>query len=41
MSPANVYRFFASKAAITEAVARKVTTEVVEQVAAGDGASRD
>jgi len=32
MSPANVYRFFASKAAITEAVARKVTTEVVEQV---------
>ena len=32
MSPANVYRFFASKAAITEAVARKVTTVVVEQV---------
>jgi AcrR family transcriptional regulator len=32
MSPANVYRFFASKAAITEAVARKVTYEVAEQV---------
>ena len=28
MSPANVYRFFASKAAITEAVARKVTSDV-------------
>jgi AcrR family transcriptional regulator len=28
MSPANVYRFFASKAALTEAVARKLTTEV-------------
>jgi AcrR family transcriptional regulator len=32
MSPANVYRFFASKAAITEAVARKITYEVAEQV---------
>jgi len=32
MSPANVYRFFASKAAITEAVARKVTSEVAAQV---------
>ncbi|HEU0222147.1 MAG TPA: TetR family transcriptional regulator [Paracoccaceae bacterium] len=30
MSPANVYRFFASKSAITEAVARKVTSEVAE-----------
>ena len=36
MSPANVYRFFASKAAITEAVARKVTSEVAAQVARGD-----
>jgi AcrR family transcriptional regulator len=32
MSPANVYRFFASKAAIIEAVARRVTTEVGEQI---------
>jgi AcrR family transcriptional regulator len=32
MSPANVYRFFASKAAITEAVARKVTSEVAAQI---------
>ena len=32
MSPANVYRFFASKAAITEAVARKVTSDVSEEV---------
>jgi AcrR family transcriptional regulator len=37
MSPANVYRFFASKAAITEAVARKVTTEVVEHVRVASG----
>ena len=36
MSPANVYRFFASKAAITEAVARKVTSEVAEEVRRGD-----
>jgi AcrR family transcriptional regulator len=34
MSPANVYRFFASKAAITEAVARKATSEVQEQIRA-------
>jgi AcrR family transcriptional regulator len=32
MSPANVYRFFASKAAITEAVTRKVTSEVQDQI---------
>lgn len=32
MSPANVYRFFASKAAITEAVARKLTLEVADQI---------
>jgi AcrR family transcriptional regulator len=31
MSPANIYRFFASKAAITEAVLQKVTGEVVEE----------
>jgi AcrR family transcriptional regulator len=34
MSPANVYRFFASKAAITEAVARRVTTDVAAQIRA-------
>lgn len=33
MSPANIYRFFASKAAITEAVAHKLTFEVQAQVA--------
>lgn len=32
MSPANVYRFFASKLAITEAVAHRVTCEVAEEV---------
>jgi AcrR family transcriptional regulator len=32
MSPANVYRFFASKAAITEAVARKLTAEVQDHI---------
>jgi len=31
MSPANIYRFFASKAAITEAVLQKVTGEVVAE----------
>jgi AcrR family transcriptional regulator len=31
MSPANIYRFFASKAAITEAVLQKVTGEVIEE----------
>jgi AcrR family transcriptional regulator len=30
MSPANIYRFFASKAAITEAVLQKVTSEAIE-----------
>jgi AcrR family transcriptional regulator len=34
MSPANVYRFFASKAAITEAVARRITGEVAAQIRA-------
>lgn len=38
MSTANVYRFFASKAAITEAVARKVTVELARQVRAATGA---
>ena len=33
MSPANIYRFFASKAAITEAVLQKVTGEVIEEAA--------
>jgi AcrR family transcriptional regulator len=32
MSPANVYRFFASKAAITEAVARRVTADTQAQI---------
>jgi AcrR family transcriptional regulator len=32
MSPANVYRFFASKAAIIEAVTRKVTSEIASHV---------
>jgi AcrR family transcriptional regulator len=32
MSPANVYRFFASKAAITEAVARNLTSEVQTRI---------
>jgi AcrR family transcriptional regulator len=32
MSPANVYRFFASKAAICEAVARSVTSDVADQI---------
>jgi AcrR family transcriptional regulator len=32
MSPANVYRFFASKTAIIEAVTRKVTSEIVAEV---------
>ncbi len=31
MSSANIYRFFASKAAITEAVLQKVTGEVIEE----------
>lgn len=31
MSPANIYRFFASKAAITEAVLQKVTGEVIAE----------
>ena len=31
MSSANIYRFFASKAAITEAVLEKVTGEVIEE----------
>jgi AcrR family transcriptional regulator len=31
MSPANIYRFFASKAAITEAVLQRVTGEVIEE----------
>lgn len=31
MSPANIYRFFASKAAITEAVLQKVTGEVIDE----------
>ena len=34
MSPANIYRFFASKAAITEAVLQRVTGEVVEEARA-------
>ena len=34
MSPANIYRFFASKAAITEAVLQKVTGEVIEEARA-------
>ena len=34
MSPANVYRFFASKAAITEAVARRVTSDIATQMRA-------
>lgn len=34
MSPANIYRFFASKAAITEAVLQKITGEVVEEARA-------
>jgi AcrR family transcriptional regulator len=34
MSSANIYRFFASKAAITEAVLQKVTGEVVEEARA-------
>jgi AcrR family transcriptional regulator len=37
MSTANVYRFFASKSAITEAVARKVTIELAEQVRQATG----
>jgi AcrR family transcriptional regulator len=32
MSPANVYRFFASKAAITEAVARRVTADTQARI---------
>jgi AcrR family transcriptional regulator len=38
MSPANIYRFFASKAAITEAVIRKATAEIADsaRVAAAD-----
>ena len=31
MSPANIYRFFASKSAITEAVLQKVTGEVIAE----------
>jgi AcrR family transcriptional regulator len=34
MSSANIYRFFASKAAITEAVLQKVTGEVIEEARA-------
>jgi AcrR family transcriptional regulator len=34
MSPANVYRFFASKTAIIEAVTRKVTSEIAAEVRA-------
>lgn len=34
MSSANIYRFFASKAAITEAVVQKVTGEVVDEARA-------
>ena len=34
MSPANIYRFFASKAAITEAVVQKVTSDVVVEARA-------
>jgi AcrR family transcriptional regulator len=40
MSPANVYRFFASKSAINEAVAERLTAEVqarLEAVARGQG----
>jgi AcrR family transcriptional regulator len=42
MSPANIYRFFASKAAITEAVAQKITDDVLEEarVIAADPALR-
>ena len=31
MSPANIYRFFASKAAITEAVLQRVTAEMFDE----------
>ena len=34
MSSANIYRFFASKAAITEAVLQKVTGEVIDEARA-------
>ena len=34
MSPANIYRFFASKAAITEAVLQRVTGEVIDEAQA-------
>lgn len=37
MSTANVYRFFASKGAITEAVARKVTRDLADRVRAETG----
>ena len=44
MSSANIYRFFASKAAITEAVLQRVTGEVIEEsraVAAQPGLSAE
>ncbi|MDI9847839.1 TetR/AcrR family transcriptional regulator [Rhodoblastus sp. 17X3] len=44
MSPANVYRFFGSKAEINEAVARQLMCEVeteVEKIAAASGSASD
>ena len=44
MSPANVYRFFASKSAINEAIAARLlsgVTEELEAIADGPGAPAD